>query len=119
MPKANIGETITLEADKVYVIVSQNPDEDVDFAVLDTLDYDKEDGQFLACVVRGMLEMAVQEPEEMLAIGVDAFFQDGVFSDEEAEENPNSPAALVAEAEVALGSDIGCIAVAPAQEPAH
>ena len=78
MPKEHIGRTITLEADKVYVVVSENAKEDFDFAVVDTLDYDNDDAKFLACLVRGMIANTIKNPEQTIDAGAAAFEKDNI-----------------------------------------
>lgn len=79
MPSKNIGETITLKPGKVYMIVGEDEDGDIDFEVVDTIDYDDPDANFLPCIVRGMIESALMDPEGTIEDGMKAFQRDGVF----------------------------------------
>lgn len=75
MPVSNVGKTLTLEPGRVYIILTDE-NEDVQFGVIDTLDYENEDHKFLACMARGMLEQAVRYPVETIDMGVHGFDRD-------------------------------------------
>lgn len=92
MPKEHIGRSITLEPDKVYVVVSEGAEETINFSVVDTLTSDEDDSKFLACIVRGMIANALQHTEQTLDAGIAAFSKDQEKSGEKLEGSENTVA---------------------------
>lgn len=78
MSREHIGRTVVLEPDKIYLILSESSDKDVNFSVVDTLDYDQEDHRLLACLARGLIEFALKKPDDATELGLKAFEKDNV-----------------------------------------
>lgn len=83
MPKESIGKTITLEPNRVYITLFENPDAQigVQFEVQDTYDENNLDNHavFMAALTRGMLDVAVKEPEMIIKTGISLLEEEGLI----------------------------------------
>lgn len=77
----NKDGSITPTAGKIYIALSENENEGVRFEIYDMLDYKLEGTKFLASLARGMVEMAVSDPEAPLKTGIAVFLEEGKFVD--------------------------------------
>jgi hypothetical protein len=86
MGLSNIGDTITLEEGKIYITMSESVNGDCTFEIDDTLDYKKNSARFLACLCKGMLELACTQPQMTVDVGVKAFVKEGFLEAAERED---------------------------------
>lgn len=76
MPQNNVGDTLTVEAGRVYIILAKDDDEDIKFGIISTLDTSNEEDKFLACLARGMIERGMKYTSETVVDGIEAFERD-------------------------------------------
>lgn len=88
MAKSDVGSTIECEQNRIYMVLSLDKESgDCHFEVLDTLDYDEPACKALACLARGMIELAVGKSDEVTTAGIKAFVEEGVFVQDDQEED--------------------------------
>lgn len=84
MSLINTGQSLEFEPEKIYMVLSSNKETgDAIFEIYDTLDFSKDEAKALACVARGMIEMALHNTEATVKAGMEAFVAENVFSDED------------------------------------
>jgi hypothetical protein len=73
----NVGKSLVLQENKVYLMISDFEDS-VTFNVIDTLDHDNNEdaANFLSAMARGLIQMALDSPIEVINKGIDAFKKD-------------------------------------------
>lgn len=85
MAKCNLGQTLELQPKTAYVIITDGEDT-VTFSAVDTFDYETDEGIPMACMARGMIEVAKNKPEEIISVGRDALIAEGLLKEADVEQ---------------------------------